>query len=133
MRTVRLVTIACLLAATLAGQPKRILYVTLSAGFKHDSIPASIEALKQIAAQSGKLEVVQTEDVSLLNAAALRDFDAVMFFTTGELPISAAQKRDLLDFVRNGKGFGGVHSATYTFYQWPEYGELVGGYFKSHP
>ena len=137
MRTVRLVTIACLLTAALAAQPivppKRILYVTLSAGFKHDSIPASIQALKQIAAQSGKLEVVQTEDVSLLNAAALRDFDAVMFFTTGELPISDAQKRDLLDFVRNGKGFGGVHSATDTFYQWPEYGELIGGYFKSHP
>lgn len=141
MRTVRLVTIACLLAASLTAQPKgqpigqtkRILYVTLSAGFKHDSIPASIEALKQIAAQSGKLEVVQTEDVSLLSAAGLRDFDAVMFFTTGELPISDAQKRDLLDFVRSGKGFGGVHSATDTFYQWPEYGELIGGYFNGHP
>jgi uncharacterized protein len=141
MRTVRLVTIACLLAAALAAQPtgqptvqpKRILYVTLSAGFKHDSIPASIQALQQIAKQSGKLEVVQTEDVSLLSAAGLRNFDAVMFFTTGELPISDAQKRDLLDFVRSGKGFGGVHSATDTFYQWPEYGELIGGYFKSHP
>ena len=145
MRTVRLVTIACLLAASLTAQPKgqpigqpigqtkRILYVTLSAGFKHDSIPASIEALKQIAAQSGKLDVVQTEDVSLLSAAGLRDFDAVMFFTTGELPISDAQKRDLLDFVRSGKGFGGVHSATDTFYQWPEYGNLIGGYFNGHP
>jgi uncharacterized protein len=137
MRRLRLVTIACLLATTLAAQPivhpKRILYVTLSAGFKHDSIPASIEALKQIAGQNGKLEVVQTEDVSLLSAAGLRDFDAVMFFTTGELPISDAQKRDLLDFVRSGKGFGGVHSATDTFYQWPEYGDLIGGYFNGHP
>ena len=116
-----------------ATRPKRILYVTLSAGFKHDSIPASIKALQEIAAQSGQLEVVQTEDVSLLSAAGLRNFDAVMFFTTGELPISDAQKRDLLDFVRGGKGFGGVHSATDTFYQWPEYGELIGGYFNGHP
>jgi hypothetical protein len=56
-----------------------------------------------------------------------------MFFTTGELPISDTQKRDLLDFVRGGKGFGGVHSATDTFYKWPEYGELIGAYFQNHP
>src|SRR5690349_24190141 len=123
MLAIRFVSILCLMAATLAAQPKRILYITLSAAYKHAAIPASITAFKEIAAQSGKLEIVQTEDVSLLNAAALRNFDAVMFYTTGELPISDTQKRDLLDFVRGGKGFGGVHSATDTFYKWPEYGE----------
>ena len=133
MRLLRLVSITCLLAATLAAQPKRILYITLSAAYKHTAIPASITALKEIAAQSGKLEVVQTEDVSLLSATGLKNFDAVMFYTTGELPISDTQKRDLLDFVRAGKGFGGVHSATDTFYKWPEYGELIGAYFQNHP
>jgi type 1 glutamine amidotransferase len=133
MFAVRLFPILCLLTATLAAQPKRILYITLSAAFKHSSIPASITALQEIAQQSGKLEVVQTEDVSLLSAAGLRNFDAIMFFTTGELPISDTQKRDLLDFVRSGKGFGGVHSATDTFYKWPEYGELIGAYFQNHP
>jgi type 1 glutamine amidotransferase len=133
MFVTRIFSILCLLTATLAAQPKRILYITLSAAYKHASIPASIKAFQEIAAQSGKLEVVQTEDVSLLSAASLRNFDAVMFFTTGELPISDTQKRDLLDFVRGGKGFGGVHSATDTFYKWPEYGELIGAYFQNHP
>jgi hypothetical protein len=137
MFAVRLLSILGLLAATLAaqptGQPKRILYITLSAAYKHASIPASVKAFQEIAAQSGKLEVVQTEDVSLLSAAGLKNFDAVLFFTTGELPISDAQKRDLLDFVRGGKGFGGVHSATDTFYKWPEYGQLIGAYFQNHP
>jgi type 1 glutamine amidotransferase len=141
MRWVRSVWIACLLAGMLAaqpkglptGQPKRILYITLSAGYKHEAIPASVKAFKEIAQQSGKLEVVQTEDVSLLSAAGLRNFEAVMFYTTGELPISEVQKHDLLDFVRGGKGFGGVHSATDTFYKWPEYGELIGAYFQNHP
>ena len=129
----RIAFILSLCAGTLAAQPKRILYITLSAAYKHDAIPASIQALKDIAVQSGKLEVVQSEDVSLLSAAKLRDFDAILFYTTGELPISDAQKRDLLDFVRGGKGFGGVHSATDTFYKWPEYGELIGAYFLNHP
>jgi type 1 glutamine amidotransferase len=45
-----------------------------------------------------------------------------------------SQKADLLRFVRDdGKGFIGVHSAIDTFYQWPEYGEMMGGYFDEHP
>ena len=47
--------------------------------------------------------------------------------------LSNQQKVDLLDFVRQGKGFGGSHSATDTFYTWPEYGEMIGGYFDGHP
>ncbi len=47
--------------------------------------------------------------------------------------LSVKQKRDLLDFVRSGKGFGGAHSATDTLYTWEEYGDLIGGYFDGHP
>jgi uncharacterized protein len=56
-----------------------------------------------------------------------------MFFTTGELPMSDLQKQALMDFIRDGGGFLGVHSATDTFYRWPEYGRLIGGYFDQHP
>jgi uncharacterized protein len=57
----------------------------------------------------------------------------VMFYTTGELPMSSAQKAALLNFVRSGRGFLGVHSATDTFYTWPDYLDLIGGYFNGHP
>jgi len=56
-----------------------------------------------------------------------------MFYTSGEIPMSGAQKAALLDFVRSGRGFLGVHSATDTFYTWPDYLELIGGYFNGHP
>jgi type 1 glutamine amidotransferase len=56
-----------------------------------------------------------------------------MFYTTGELPMSGDQKTALLNFVRSGRGFLGVHSATDTFYTWPDYLDLVGGYFNGHP
>jgi type 1 glutamine amidotransferase len=35
--------------------------------------------------------------------------------------------------VRSGGGFLGVHSATDTFYTWPDYLDLIGGYFNGHP
>src|SRR4029077_6902513 len=53
--------------------------------------------------------------------------------TSGELDFSIAQKTAITDFVSGGKGFIGVHSATDTLYEWPDYGRLVGAYFKEHP
>jgi type 1 glutamine amidotransferase len=123
-----------LLAAAAHAQTKRVLYLTATYGYRHaDAIDASAEVFRQIAAETGTLEIVHTEDLSWITAARLRDFDAVYFFTSGELPLSDSQKTDLLAFVRDGKGFGGSHSATDTLYTWPEYGALIGGIFDGHP
>jgi len=129
----RLVLAGLVFAGLAAGQPKRVLFLTHSAGYRHDSIPVAVSALTEIARADGRLEIVATEDVAMLSESTLRGFDAVLFFTSGELPVSAAQKQSLLEFVRSGKGFGGVHSATDTFYTWPEYGELIGARFNGHP
>jgi uncharacterized protein len=123
-----------LFALTAHAATKRVLYLTATYGYRHgDAIEASVEVFQQIAKETGALEIVHTEDVSWISADRLRDFDAVWFFTSGELPLTAQQKLDLLAFVRDGKGFGGSHSATDTLYTWPEYGELIGGIFESHP
>jgi uncharacterized protein len=116
-----------------AAAPHRILFLTATYGFRHGSIDASVEVMQDIAKSTGAFEIVHTEDVSLITAESLRNFDAVYFFTSGELPFSDQQKADLLDFIRRGKGFGGSHSATDTLYTWPEYGELIGGVFDGHP
>jgi uncharacterized protein len=111
----------------------RLLYLTLSAGFKHDSVPLSREIVTQIGEDSGAFDVTLADDVSPFTSDNLRNYDAVMFYTTGELPMDAQQKEAFIQFVRSGHGFVGVHSATDTFYMWPEYLELIGGYFNDHP
>jgi uncharacterized protein len=113
-------------------RPGRILYFTHSAGYRHEVIPASRDILDKIAAAAG-FEVTASEDVAAFTAENLRRYGAVMFFTTGELPMSGAQQGAFMDFIRRGGGFLGVHSATDTFYRWPEYHKLIGGYFDQHP
>jgi len=110
-----------------------VLYLTHSAGFKHDVLPLSRQILTDLGARTGRFAVTATDDCSLLSREQLKKFDAVVFYTTGELPISDDQKTAFLDFIKAGKGFIGIHSATDTFYKWPEYGELIGGYFDGHP
>jgi type 1 glutamine amidotransferase len=122
-------------AAALLAQtaPKKILYVTHSAGFRHTCLELSQQTLTTLATDSGKLQVDVTEDLSRITAQNLANYDALFFFTSGELELSDQQKADLLDFIRSGKGFGGVHSATDTLYTWPAYGEMIGGIFDGHP
>jgi type 1 glutamine amidotransferase len=108
--------------------------LTATAGFRHDSIATARQVLAGLAATSGEFTVMATEDLSTINAANLAMFDVVFFaLTSGELALTDVQKSALLDFVSRGGGFMGAHSATDTLYGWPEYGQLVGAYFKEHP
>lgn len=117
-----------------AGSPsERILYFTRSAGYRHEVLPLSKAILTQLGRSSGVFEVTATEDTSEFSAENLKRYAVVIFYTSGELPMSGAEKSALLEFVRSGGGFVGVHSATDTFYTWPDYLDLIGGYFNDHP
>jgi type 1 glutamine amidotransferase len=120
------------------GQPPaRLLVVTATAGFVHDSIPAAREIVARLGQESGAFSVTFIPDVAALTrltAETLAAHDAVFFLnTSGELPLDGDQKRALLEFVAGGGGYLGAHAASDTLYTWPEYGELVGAVFKEHP
>jgi type 1 glutamine amidotransferase len=111
-----------------------VLMVTTTAAFRHDSIPIARRVMETLAASTREFSLAATEDLSALDAGNLRSYDVVMFaLTSGELPLTASQKNALVDFVSSGHGFIGVHSATDTLYEWPDYGRLVGAYFRDHP
>ncbi len=118
-----------------ARAPKKgkLLYMTLSAGYRHQSVEPSETIVKEIGDKSGAFETTVTKDVGAFTKENLKNYDAVMFYTTGELPMTDAEKEAFADFIKSGHGFVGVHSATDTFYMWPTYLEIIGGYFNHHP
>lgn len=124
-------------------RPKRnILVIGAAAGFEHDSIPDAMAAVWNMGRQSGLWEAYLRTDYELLtkknigrNAKNLNQFDAIVFASsTGEMPLSADQRQDLLSFVHDdGKGVVGIHAALDSNYQWPQYADLIGGWFDDHP
>ena len=40
---------------------------------------------------------------------------------------------NLLAFVKEGKGLAGIHASSDAYYDWVEWGLLIGGYFNGHP
>lgn len=109
-----------------------ILMLRHSAGFEHSYLPDAEVALKQLGQDNG-WQVNTTHRCELITAENLEKLDMLIFATTGNLAFDDAQKQALLDFVRGGKAFFGIHNATDTCYDWPEYGEMLGGYFAGHP
>lgn len=116
-----------------ATAPKRkLLFFTKSSGFEHSSIkrksPDKLSHAEQVVTDLGaahNFEVTCTKDGRIFTPSKLADFDAFMFYTTGDLteagtdknpPMSAEGKAAFLDLIKQGKGFVGTHSASDTFH-----------------
>lgn len=127
--------------ASAAEKKRRLLIIGQSKGYQHESISTAMVTLFNLGRASGEWDTYFRTDCAAITkkplkwgAKNLNDFDAVVFFTDGNLDMDDSQKADLLSFIRDdGKGFIGIHSAAITFLAWPEYGAMLGGYFDGHP
>ena len=122
----------CTGSAPSATDPPRVLAFTATDGWRHDAIPAAVEAVRQLG-EDGGFAVDHTEDPAAFADDRLADYAAVVFLLTSEDVLGPKQEAAFERFVRAGGGYVGVHSAADTEYDWPFYGRLVGAYFDSHP
>jgi uncharacterized protein len=121
---------------------KHVLVIGETKGYEHDSVSAAMAAIYTMGKESGLWDTMLRTDTGLLtkkelknNAKNLTYFDVLVFAsTTGELDMDAGQKQEMMSFIKeDGKGFVGIHAALDTNYTWPEYGEMIGGWFDQHP
>lgn len=126
--------IACLaiVLASCNQVPPKVLVFSKTEGFRHESIPAGIKMIQELGAANG-FDVVATEDAGVIRTTYLKDFKTVIFLnTTGDV-FNDSQQAEFQRFIQAGGGFLGIHAAADTEYDWPWYGQLVGGYFNGHP
>jgi type 1 glutamine amidotransferase len=115
-----------------AGLTLTVLVFSRTAAYRHEAIPDATRAIEELGKERG-FEVVATEDPGVFSDEGLARFDTVVFLmTTGDV-LDARQQAAFERFMKKGKGYVGIHSASDTEYDWPFYGSLVGAYFRSHP
>ncbi|HEV7975639.1 ThuA domain-containing protein [Amycolatopsis sp.] len=119
-------------SAQAADPAYQVLVFSKTAGFRHDSIPAGIQAVRDLGVANG-FTVTATEDANLFNAGELAKYRAVVFMSTTGDVLNATQQTAFQSYVDGGGGYVGVHAAADTEYDWPYYGQLVGAWFQSHP
>ena len=122
-----------------AAATAHILVYSGSTGYRHESIPAAVEALKALGAQAGYV-VDATEDPEVFNADKLKQYQALVLVSTSTDPknpqsewFTGARRDALQGFLEDGKGVIGLHAAADSHYNWPWYGQMIGGYFERHP
>lgn len=142
------------LKAEKPAKPRKMLVYAVTRGFRHKSIPTGKVAMQMLGEKTGAFEAVISDDMSHFEPGKIDQFDAVCFLNTTQDVFKPAKEewnkmnpdqrkaalekekllqQSLLDFLKSGKGFVGIHSATDTYYSWSEYGEMIGGYFDGHP
>src|SRR5262245_8238594 len=130
------------------GNKKLLAVADVQNGFHHDSISHALATVEQIGRQSKTYVTMIRTDSQLItkgqiaghgryegrsvNARTLNFYDAIFMLPSGAGTLSEQQKADLLSFVRDdGKGLIVGHAAGVAFSDWPEFGEMVGGYMDS--
>ena len=119
--------------------------LSVTAGYRHDSIEAGNEAIRELAdeiaadlgVESVMVDVVDDPDGDASEfpseAAELAGYDAVVWNNTTGSVLDADQRAAFREYVNGGGGYVGVHAAADTHYDWEWYGDLVGAYFGDHP
>ena len=135
-------------------QERKLLVYSVTRGYRHKSIPTGLEAMRLMGEKTGAFKVVISDDMANFEPGTIDQFDAICFLNTTKDVFKPANKewkkmtppekerarekelrlqKSLMDFLKGGKGFIGIHAATDTYYSWSEYGEMIGGYFDGHP
>ena len=114
-----------------AKSAHKLLFFTKSSGFEHDVIswkkgqPSFAEKIFSELGTKHTWQFEFSKDGSKFSPEYLAGFAAVIFYTTGDLtspgtdqqpPMTPAGKQALFDYVKSGKGFTGLHSASDTFH-----------------
>jgi type 1 glutamine amidotransferase len=123
------------LAPTPIGASRRVLVVTHTEGFRHSSIPIAETTIAMLGQSSGLFTTTfcrtAADVATMLTPSALANVDAIVFAnTTGSLPVR--DLRGVLNWIADGHGFAGMHSASDTYHDAPEYIDMLGNEFLTH-
>jgi len=106
-------------------QPRRVLVLGKAAGFVHSSIPLAGRTIEELGKKTGAWTTTITYDPADINEANLKQYDAIFLASTtgaflddpNDAAATAARRKAFLEFVRSGKGLGGIHAATDSYHQ----------------
>jgi type 1 glutamine amidotransferase len=122
---------------------KHLLVIGMTRGYHHGSTSDGLAMFWNLGKESGVFDTEIKTDMEWVTKVnkfrgedhSLPFFDAVVFVNcTGSWGLNDEQKQALLSFVHDdGKGLVLAHASLDANYDWPEYAEMIGGWFQAHP
>lgn len=112
------------------ARPRKVLVLAATSGFVHSSIPLAAKMMEEMGTKTGAWTATVSYDRADVTADNLKQYDAIFLdSTTGTFldepnaesdpaakATTDARRKALLDFIRNGKGIGGIHAASDSYH-----------------
>lgn len=148
------------------GRKNVLAWVPIANGFQHNSISHAVSVMEQLGYVSELYDMyIYTDDEPItlqgmigtygekVFGRDLTNYDAIFCLGVREVFLRHLQRTDLLEWIRDGGGFVGVHAASTmflpwppfskqhvdvaychpTFKPWPAFNRMLGGEFDGHP
>lgn len=96
----------------------------------HDPVELPV-ILKTYLENNGSYDIDITEDHNEFLPEKIKNYKLIIVYTTGG-ELTAEQQMGLTEWVKQGNGFIGIHSATDSFKNSDEYWKMLGGRFIGH-
>ena len=138
-RWIMMVFLVVFAAAVYADEPaaaKKINVIIITGADPAHTWKDNAKCVSEILAESGKFDTKTVEDYKILDSAEeLAKYDVIVQIGTFQnkasqnkkgFEISDTAKANLLNFVREGKGFYVQHLASSSWENWPEFGRMCG-------
>jgi type 1 glutamine amidotransferase len=129
-------------AVVKAQKARKVLVLSKTKGWYHSSIETAKTCFGLMGKQTGAFTVDYNDDPSFYTLENLSKYDALLFNNTtySQDLFNSQQRQAVLNFIKNGGGFIGIHaasdcgtSAAKAKSTWPEITEMIGGSFDGHP
>jgi uncharacterized protein len=116
-------------------------------GLQHDSVSHALATIERLGYESGTYDTFIRTDSNVISknpvdtrgkavtrgSLNLDQVDAIFFFGLREIELSDQQKTELMSAIKDrGMGFVATHTAGTAFMDWPEFGEMLGGWLDLH-
>jgi type 1 glutamine amidotransferase len=114
-------------------KPRRLLVIESLEGMSHNTIPHTNVMIQRMGEKTGAWTTVFSNDLNNLRYPKVKEYDAVFLNSiVGEFLPDPAMRADLVRYVNEGGGLGGIHGTPWASRNWDEFAEMIGSQSAPH-
>jgi type 1 glutamine amidotransferase len=114
-------------------KPRKLLVIESLEGMSHNTIPHTNVMIQRMGEKTGAWTTVFSNDLSNLRYPKVKEYDAIFLNSiVGEFLPDPAMRADLVRYVNEGGGIGGIHGTPWASRNWDEFAEMIGAQNAPH-
>lgn len=114
-------------------KPRKLLVIESLEGMSHNTIPLTNVMIQRMGEKTGAWTTVFSNDLTNLRYPKVKEYDAIFLNSiVGEFLPDPALRADLVRYVNEGGGIGGIHGSPWASRNWDEFAEMIGAQSAPH-